>query len=64
MATTDMECCRPSDNMLEGGHTVLGNLQGTAFDGVTSLAMASAPGVTFWEQQLACIRLRSHAGLL
>ena len=47
--------------MLEGANIVL---QGTAFDGATSLAMASAPGVMFWEQQLASIRLRSQAGAL
>ena len=61
MLDKEVECFRPSDNMLEGAHIVL---QGTAFDGATSLAMASAPGVMFWEQQLASIRQRSHAGAL
>ena len=61
MLDNEVECFRPSDKMLEGAHIVL---QGTAFDGATSLAMASAPGVTFWEQQLASIRQRSQAGAL
>ena len=59
MLDKEVECFRPSDSMLEGAHIVL---QGTAFDGATSLAMASAPGAVLWEQQLASIRLRSHAG--
>ena len=61
MLDNEVECFRPSDKMLEGAQIVL---QGTAFDGATSLAMASAPGVTFWEQQLASIRQRSQAGAL
>ena len=61
MLDKEVECFRPSDNMLEGAHIVL---QGTAFDGATSLAMASAPGVTFWEQQLASVCQRSQVGAL